>query len=435
MSRQRGHGLFVPFSLFGWMALISQGVASEEQRNPATQIELPTIEVIATTPLPGLGMPTNKVPSNVSSLTAEEIEDQNLPEISELLFRNIPSVNLSPTQNNSFQNDISYRGFLASPLLGSAIGLSVYVDGARFNEGFGDTVNWDLIPQSAISSINLIPGSNPLFGLNTLGGALAIRTKSGFAFQGTEIEASGGSFGRWAVEAEHGGNWNELDWYLTFNALDEDGWREESPSEIRQVFGKLGWENATTDLDLNYIFADNALTGNGFAPESLLAEDREAVHTFPDDTDNRMHFINLRASHWLRENLLLAGNAFYHNYRRKTLNGDAEVTCVDDATDSAVFTDPEGGRPLHLGLCQGSAADFLDADGNPGAGELELEVEGEDRTTKTDTDTWGTSLQSTFDARWFGHGNSLTIGFSYDRSDTDFRQDQAEAEIFEQGLS
>ncbi len=435
-SCNRGHApLFVPFSLFGWMALISQGVASEERRNPATAIELPTIEVIGTTPLPGLGMPINKVPSNVGSLTAKEIEDQNLTELSELLFRNIPSVNLSPTQNNSFQNDISYRGFLASPLLGSAIGLSVYVDGARFNEGFGDTVNWDLIPQSAISSIDLIPGSNPLFGLNTLGGALAIRTKSGFAFQGTEIEASGGSFSRWAVEAEHGGNWNELDWYLTFNALDEDGWREGSPSEIRQVFGKLGWENTTTDLDLNYIFADNELTGNGFAPESLLAQDREAVHTFPDDTDNRMHFINLRASHWFGQNLLLAGNAFYRNYRRETLNGDAEIACVDDATDSTIFTDPEGRRPLHRGLCEGSAADFFDADGSPGAGELELEVEGEDRTTKTDTDTWGVSLQSTSEARWFGRGNSLTIGFSYDRSDTDFRQDQAEAVLFERGLS
>jgi hypothetical protein len=70
--------------------------------------------------------------------------------------------------------------------------------------------------RSAISSIDLIPGSNPLFGLNTLGGALAVRTKSGFAFQGTEVEASGGSFGRWAVEAEHGGYRDKVDWYLTF---------------------------------------------------------------------------------------------------------------------------------------------------------------------------------------------------------------------------
>jgi iron complex outermembrane recepter protein len=422
-------------SLFLTLILLPAAGTAEEQDNPVTELELPTVEVIGTTPLPALGTPLEKVPANVRSITAEEIEAQNPTDLSEMLYRNIPSIHLNAVQNNPFQNDISYRGFLASPLLGSAIGLSVYVDGARFNEGFGDTVNWDLIPQSAISGIDLIPGSNPLFGLNTLGGALAVRTKSGFAFEGTEVEASGGSFGRWAVEAEHGGHWNQLDWYLTFNALDEDGWRVESPSEVRQLFGKVGWEDDTTDLDLSYIFADNALTGNGFAPESLLARDREAVHTFPDNTDNRMHFVNIRASHWFGENLLLAGNAYYRNYKRMTLNGDAEVVCIDDATNAAMFADTEGERPLHLGLCEGPAGAFFDANGIPGLGELEREVEGEDRTTLTKTDTWGIALQLTHEGKVFGYGNSLTIGFSYDRSRTDFNQQEAESEIFVQGLS
>ena len=161
--------------------------------------------MIATTPLPALGTPVDKVPANVQSLTAQDFEDQNPLDLSEMLFENIGGVNINAAQNNPFQNDLEYRGFLASPLVGSAIGLSVYLDGVRINEGFGDTINWDLIPQAAISSVDLVPGSNPLYGLNTLGGAIALRTKSGFAFQGTEVEASGGSFGRWAVEAEHGG--------------------------------------------------------------------------------------------------------------------------------------------------------------------------------------------------------------------------------------
>jgi outer membrane receptor protein involved in Fe transport len=79
-----------------------------------------------------------------------------------------------------YQADVNYRGFTASPLLGTPQGLSVYQDGVSINEPFGDIVNWDLIPRNAIASIDLIPGSNPLFGLNTLGGALAIRTKDGF---------------------------------------------------------------------------------------------------------------------------------------------------------------------------------------------------------------------------------------------------------------
>lgn len=55
----------------------------------------------------------------------------------------------------------------------------MFLDGVRINEPFGDTVNWDLIPKAAPSNITLLPGSNPLFGLNTLGGALSLQTKSG----------------------------------------------------------------------------------------------------------------------------------------------------------------------------------------------------------------------------------------------------------------
>ena len=82
-------------------------------------------------------------------------------------------------QSNPFQADINYRGYTASPLLGTPQGLSVYMDGVRLNQPFGDVVSWDLIPRLAIASTTLMPGSNPLFGLNTLGGALAIQTKDG----------------------------------------------------------------------------------------------------------------------------------------------------------------------------------------------------------------------------------------------------------------
>ena len=82
-------------------------------------------------------------------------------------------------QGNPFQPDVNYRGYTASPLLGTPQGLSVYMDGVRLNQPFGDVVSWDLIPRLAIASMTLMPGSNPLFGLNTLGGALSIQTKDG----------------------------------------------------------------------------------------------------------------------------------------------------------------------------------------------------------------------------------------------------------------
>ena len=92
--------------------------------------------------------------------------------------------------------DVNYRGFTASPLLGTPQGLSVYQDGVRINEPFGDVVNWDLIPRRRSPAMTLLPGSNPLFGLNTLGGALSLQTKSGDTHPGTELELPAGSFGR-----------------------------------------------------------------------------------------------------------------------------------------------------------------------------------------------------------------------------------------------
>ena len=82
---------------------------------------------------------------------------------------------------------------------GTPQGLAVYVNGVRFNQAFGDTVNFDLLPDMAIDQMNL-EGSNPVFGLNALGGALNVRLKNGFTYQGGEIEASGGSFGTFGGE-------------------------------------------------------------------------------------------------------------------------------------------------------------------------------------------------------------------------------------------
>jgi hypothetical protein len=108
-------------------------------------------------------------------------------------------------QGNPFQPNVNYRGYTASPLLGTPQGLSVYMDGVRLNQPFGDVVSWDLIPRIAISETTLIPGSNPLFGLNTLGGALSVQTKDGSSKPGAELQISGGSFGRKAAELEYGG--------------------------------------------------------------------------------------------------------------------------------------------------------------------------------------------------------------------------------------
>jgi len=409
-------------------------VTQTPEAKPPEATQLPPVRVIGTTPLPSLGIPLDKYPGNAQRVTTEDIKDQNLVNLPEQLFRNFGSVNTIGAQGNPWQSDLTYRGFLGGPLTGSPIGLSVYVDGMRFNDGFGDTINWDLIPQFAISAVDIIPGSNPLFGLNTLGGALAVRTKRGFDNPGLELGVSGGSWGRWAIEGEYGGSRGPFDWFLGFNVLNENGWRDESSSELRQAFAKVGYRTAQTDVELSYTFANNSLVGNGLAPESTLAKDRSAVYTFPDETRNLMNLVNLRGSQWLTDTvLLLSGNVFYRNYRRDTHNGDAEVSCVDDATGSPAFT--AGGRPLHPGLCQGSAAGFFDAQGNPLAGNLALDAEGEDRKTSTQTSDWGATLQLQYRGKIVGRDNRLTVGVAYDGHSTRFTQSEAPSAFAPRGNS
>ena len=304
------------------------------QAQSQSQSPIARVEIIGTAPLPARGQARSEVAAPVQAADAAAIRDSGALDLSDFLNRRLGSVHVNDVQGNPLQMDVSYRGYSASPLLGSAQGLSVYVDGVRINQPFGDVVSWDLIPRAAIADIRLMPGSNPLFGLNTLGGALAVQTRDGRHDPGTAIEASAGARGRRAVEFEHGGsNQRGLDWFVTANRFHEDGWRAASPSDLKQLFGKLGWQDRSTRLSLSISHADNSLNGNGLQEQQLLLHDRASVYTRPDITANRASMLNLTASHALGDQLQLSGNAYYRRLRSTTFNGDAN----DDALDQSVY--------------------------------------------------------------------------------------------------
>lgn len=294
-----------------------------EGSNKASVLEVPKIEVVGTTPLPGIGVPVEKVPANVQSTGADKIGKQKALGIADYIDQNGGSVTAGAGQNNPFQPDISFRGFAASPLLGTPMGLSVYMDGVRINESFGDVVNWDLIPQSAVSSVQLIPGSNPVFGLNTLGGALSINTKSGLHYPGYRAQAYGGSFGRKAFEFDAGGRSDKLDYFVTGNFFDERGWREHSTSSVKQLFGKVGYEDEDTDFDLSLNFADNTLEGVQALPVSMLGTPKQA-YTWPDRTNNKLATINLKASDFIgnSDQHLLTGNIYLRKLKSDTFSSN-----------------------------------------------------------------------------------------------------------------
>ena len=254
------------FAATGW-----HGAAAAD---PAPAI----VEVVGTTPLPGLGVARSRIPANVQALDGDAVNAPGAATLPDALNRRLGSVYVNEIQGNPFQPDVNYRGFTASPLLGTPQGLSVYVDGVRMNQPFGDVVSWDLIPRAAIASLALVPGSNPLFGLNTLGGALAVRTKDGLHDPGTAVQAQGGSHGHGEIGFEHGGHDAAgLHWYVTGTGFRDGGWRVASPTRLGQLFGKLGWHAADTDVALSAALASSRLAGNGLQEERMLARDYAGV--------------------------------------------------------------------------------------------------------------------------------------------------------------
>src|SRR6266704_1777360 len=372
------------------ITILGAGRAGAE--NPAEVFELPNVTVIGTTPLPGLGTAPRDVPANVQVFGSRELSRQRPRDLTEFLDRNANSIGVASGQGNSYQQDLNFRGFAASPLLGTPQGISVFQDGVRINEAFGDVVNWDLLPSSAISSVQLIPGSNPVFGLNTLGGALAIYTKSGAQYPGGSIELSSGSFGRKTIGFEYGGARDRVDYFMAANFADEHGWADHNPSRVRQFFGKVGYQDERADFDVSLTLADNALQGTQTLPAAWLDTPTQA-YTFPDLNENRLAFVAAKGSRFLSEGVLLGGNAYFRRFRNRNLSSNVNN-------------------------------DFGTID--PETGIQQINQATNDRST-IDQKGWGLGLQLTVVNELAGHRNQFIAGVSGDAGDTAFAQQSQDA--------
>ncbi|MEQ1530458.1 MAG: TonB-dependent receptor, partial [Methylococcales bacterium] len=394
------------YGIIGLYSLSTMPLAIAEESQPT---ELNSIEIIGVTPLQGSGVEKDKIPANVQTVNAEQLHKAQSISLADYINRYLGSVTVNEAQNNPLQPDIYYRGFVASPLLGLPQGLSTYVNGVRFNEPFGDSVNWDLIPQGAIDTMALYPGSNPVYGLNTLGGAISVKTKTGFSAPGHQIEVYGGSWDRHSEELTTG--WNNGTWgyFLDLHHFEEEGWRDFSPTKADQAFGTLSWRGDKGSLDLTLGANDNKMRGNGAVPVELLAENRKAIFTHPDQTVTRMFFSELEGKYALTDKIELSGNAYFRQNRIKTFNGD-----------DSDYDDCEDGSGL---LCEeGEDEPALDTNGQPIAADDELEG-ATNNTSQTHMRSRGGTLQSAFTHDLFKHKNNLIVGTNYDYAEVHYAAD------------
>ena len=368
-------------------------------------IQVPRIEFVPATPLVGTGLDRGQVPAEVNILAAPDLARDGQPDALQSLEEQVGGVNLDFSSGNPRQPVLFFHGFEASPLQGSSEGLAVYVDGVRFNQAFGDTTNWDLIPDIAIDRLNL-EGSNPTFGLNALGGSLNVQLKNGFTYHGGEVDVSGGSFGQTDNQFEYGRQSGHEAVYIAGSGLHEDGWRDLQSTDVYDIHSDLGFRSERGEVHLGLSGADTVLDGPGTAPVQLLAVDPAAQFTAPNLIANKYLEATLSGNFDLAAATALQGNVYYDYFQQRVANGNApDDTPCDDGSgllcqDPGVVSTARHGAPI---------PDFLD--GGPYS-ELDEQT--------TNTNGYGVSVQVTNTDRLLGLRNHLVAGASFDGAQTEF---------------
>jgi iron complex outermembrane receptor protein len=401
--------------------------------------------VVAPTPLPGMGVDPNKLPAVVEGLGSSDFARTGSLAVTDALEQRIAGVSLSDTQGNDFTKDLNFRGFQASPLQGTPEGLAVYMNGVRLNEAFGDTVNWDLIPQTAIARATLFT-SNPAFGLNALGGAVTLQMKTGRDAPGTGASLEGGSFGRLYGTAEYGAQHGPWSIYAAADGGHDDGWRLQSPSSVARAYADIGWSQGEDGVDLIAAGAINRFGVVGPTPADLLSQDRRAVYTYPQTTSNHEGLLALNGRFGLTDGWALQANAYLRRFDQHHLDGN---------DGDFVGCNGNPAKPLYGTLCvedddfpdaiRPPLADFqvLGPDGAPigcpplQAGQIRpcsaIPYGSLDR-TRTAITSYGASIQATRSAPLFGRTNLFAVGGSLDRGRVRFDADST-LEIINPDLS
>jgi outer membrane receptor protein involved in Fe transport len=386
---------------------------------PVLADDIEKISIFGQTPLSSNISTDANVIGSAQIITTEDISRAQAMSLADHMRNQLVSVNISDVQNNPFQPDVQYRGFTASPLLGLPQGISVYLNGVRFNEPFGDTVNWDLIPLAALDSVALYSGSNPAFGQNTLGGALSLKTKNGFSYTDNEVDVLFGSFGQQQYSVQSGGNNGNWGYYFIANSYKEDGWRDFSQSELKQALASLSYKDDRNFVELTLAANDNEMTGNGAAPEELIAiEGREAVYTHPDRTNNDYKLISISSDSIINENLSVQANAYYRQNEINSLNGDdsdyeecdfgGETLCEEDEEDDSLtpvdFVGFDEGTPFS-DITQTIDPDDVDGTLNDGA---------------TDNTSYGFATQLIHITSFDNFEQEFVFGLGMDKADINF---------------
>jgi outer membrane receptor protein involved in Fe transport len=252
--------------------------------------------------------------------------------------------------------------------------------------------------------MSLVSGANPVFGLNTLGGAVTIRTRDGFSDPGQHLQIDSGSFGRTEETLASGGNNGRWGYYVMANHMEEDGWRKESNSNATNYFGVLSWRGDAGMFDLHISHADTKLTGNEATPVEELAQfGRDSIYTAPDQTLNRLNMISGQGTWQINDATSLSATLYDRRVDTRSYNGDAtDFAPCDD--DSSILCDETTGAPVR-DQNDDTISTFYDAINN---------ISDRRQNGK------GGTLQLAFKQPLFGFGNTFVVGAEADHGNVEY---------------
>jgi len=397
--------------LFAWLLATTMTAISPvvlAQQAPQDAHDLDEIVVVGVTPVPGFKVDKDKVPGNIQTLRSSDLTRNGAASALGALDQQVSGVNFNDTLADPFQPAVLFRGFEASPVLGTPQGMAVYQNGVRVNEAFGDTVNWDLIPDIAIDRIDVLNATS-VFGLNALGGAMTVTMKNGFTYQGFDATASGGSFNQRQAQAEYGVNDGALGAYVAINGFKEGGWRHFAQDRVKQYYMDLSFHTDSITSDLSYSRANNRLFGQGAAPVQSLAISPENVFTGPQNNIDNVDMLTLNTAYNFTPTLALSNVVYFRNYRQTVANGDnSNYAACDEDVGPGLLCDGDY-------VLTDTAGQNIPDITNGGA-----TIIGQNDYEAIHSQTWGGSLQFSSTEKLLGHGNSFAIGATVDASSTQF---------------
>lgn len=386
----------------------TSGTASSAQADTTEDAPDELINVIGIAPLMGAHVDRNKVPSNVQVLTDKDLTRYGNPDLLQAMDGQLAGVSMNSAAGNPYQPTVMLNGFQASPLQGTAQGVAVYMDGVRFNQAFGDTVNWDLIPTVAIKKME-VQGANPVFGLNALGGSLNVRMKDGFNTpNAVEADLSGGSFGQIQANGQFSHQWHDWALYIAAREEHQDGWRDLQSTDIQNFYSDLGYKHENKEFHATLVMGNSVLNGPGTSPVELLKADPSAQFTAPNSIANKYLMFNLKQHIDITPTLSFEALEYYSYFQQRVENGNSpnDLPCADDPSllcsddDERSTTRGGGTIPAYLGTSD-YAYNELD-------------------TQTTNTNAYGVTLQEASTHRLFGLKNNQVAGFSFNGSQTMF---------------